>query len=328
MTFQIIQTIKENQNINLSIKNVNKNNKLIYPIILHHGFAGFDHILNYGYYYNIKPFLEKNGFEVWRTSVTPLGNIQSRTNQLKEQIDKILYCSSQINNRKIEKAHLIAHSTGGIDSRLLISENTNGNSTSLDPKDVLKGLDYGDRIASLTTIACPHLGTKFADWILSLPKCLKKFLNFIFTTISKTYSKKYPSKNHYLKSLYYASETFCKTFNKDHLEPLNKSIFYRAYAGITHNPIPFLRNKDEVDFILWLPYFILKKDPDPIKRDNDGLVPVHSARWKDSYFKTYRGDLLQADHLDQLGHIMGKTDPYFDYLEFYLYLANSLREIL
>ena len=333
MNFQIIQKDQKNQtnrrSLNYSLSNIRNNchnNSLKYPIVLHHGFAGFNHIMGYSYYYNIKPFLEKHGFEVWVTSVTPLGDIQTRTRQLKNQIDKILYCSSQLNKRKISKVHLIAHSSGGLDARLLISKNTEGLTESGNPDDVVKGFDYGGKIASLTTVGAPHHGTRFADVILSLPLFIKILLHFIFTSLSKTYNRTYPQKNHYLKSLYHVSEEFCKTFNNDHPEPIDKGIVYRAFAGITNNPLPVKRNRDEADLILWLPFYILKRDPDPAKRASDGLVPVVSAKWKNDYFQKYDGGLLKADHLDQLGHIRGNTEPCFDYLAFFLYLANTLKE--
>jgi triacylglycerol lipase len=49
-----------------------------------------------------------------------------------------------------KKIHIIAHSMGGLDARLLISRN-------------LKGLR--DRIASLTTLCTPHEGSLAADFL-------------------------------------------------------------------------------------------------------------------------------------------------------------------
>ena len=51
-----------------------------------------------------------------------------------------------------EKLHIIAHSQGGVDSRYVMS-----------------ALGYDKYIASLITVATPHLGTPLADYVLNVP---------------------------------------------------------------------------------------------------------------------------------------------------------------
>ena len=48
-----------------------------------------------------------------------------------------------------EKVHIIAHSGGGLDARLLAAP--------------APGLDFGSRISSITTISTPHHGSPVAD---------------------------------------------------------------------------------------------------------------------------------------------------------------------
>ncbi|MCA9717803.1 MAG: hypothetical protein KC468_24235, partial [Myxococcales bacterium] len=56
--------------------------------------------------------------------------------------------------------------------------------------------------------------------------------------------------------------------------------------------------------------------------DNDGLVTVESAKWGD-----YRGEMI-ADHIDEVGHLLGVTDPDFDHKQFYLDRARELADAL
>ena len=84
------------------------------PIVLHHGFAGFDSILGNDYFFNVKSYLEERGFNVFLTEVTALGKLEVRAQQLADRIDNVLKVTGQ------NKVHLICHSLGGLDARLLI----------------------------------------------------------------------------------------------------------------------------------------------------------------------------------------------------------------
>src|SRR6185295_1663942 len=70
-----------------------------------------------------------------------------RAQAIAKQIDTILARTGKA------KVNLVGHSQGGLDARILASPN---------------GLKYGDRIASVTTVATPHRGTKVADAALGL----------------------------------------------------------------------------------------------------------------------------------------------------------------
>jgi triacylglycerol lipase len=134
-----------------------------YPIVLAHGIARFD-FLTYSFlkrvnlflwdwsraldrlhYFNgVASHLQQHGFEVYKTSVRFAAGAGVRARDLRQEILRVLEQSQQ------EKVHIIGHSMGGLDARHMIVDE-----------------EMADKVASLTTIGTPHLGTSFAEWGLS-----------------------------------------------------------------------------------------------------------------------------------------------------------------
>jgi triacylglycerol lipase len=128
-----------------------------YPIVLAQGIARFDILREIikdkfqlpdnsfddwlHYFKGIKSYLEQHGFEVYHTNVDFAGGIDLRAQQLAGQINDIL------RDKHYDKVHLIAHSMGGLDARRMIVD-----------VDSMSG-----KVASLSTIGTPHLGTSLAD---------------------------------------------------------------------------------------------------------------------------------------------------------------------
>lgn len=114
------------------------------PIVLAHGIARFDAIFaKFGfdlYFKHVPEHLAAHGFKAYRSRVDYAGSVVKRSAELKEEIERIL------REAGADKAHIIAHSMGGLDARHMIVD-----------------LGMADRVASLTTIATPHHGTSFAD---------------------------------------------------------------------------------------------------------------------------------------------------------------------
>lgn len=113
------------------------------PIVLVHGFLGFDRLQVGGwtlasYFPGIPEFLRLSGNRVLVARLSPTSGVAERAAQLKEFL---------LREVPHEPVHLFAHSMGGLDSRYLISR-----------------LGMAPRILSLTTIGTPHRGTSFADW--------------------------------------------------------------------------------------------------------------------------------------------------------------------
>ncbi len=107
------------------------------PIVLAHGFGGWNAFVAFEYFYKVKDYLQSAGFEVYASDVSPVNSIAARAQDLKEDI------LSRYPNRKV---NIIAHSMGGLDARYMITH-----------------LDMADQVASVTTIATPHRGTSVAD---------------------------------------------------------------------------------------------------------------------------------------------------------------------
>jgi triacylglycerol lipase len=130
--------------------------KLRAPVVLVHGFFGFDKI-NVGnwtladYFPYIPEMLRAAGDRVLVPRLSPTGGVAERAAQLKAFLDR---------EAPREPVHLVAHSMGGLDSRYMISR-----------------LGMADRVVTLTSLGTPHRGTPFADWgIRRLGRLVKPLL--------------------------------------------------------------------------------------------------------------------------------------------------------
>lgn len=111
-----------------------------YPIVLAHGFLGFDALalpgVRHEYFRGVRTHLEGLGCRVYVPRVSPIAGVRRRAEQLAEQLATI----------DAERVNVIAHSMGGLDARYAISR-----------------LGLHERVASLTTLGAPHHGTALAD---------------------------------------------------------------------------------------------------------------------------------------------------------------------
>src|SRR5207253_10451408 len=131
-----------------------------FPIVLAHGIARFDilhEILKeklglpdnpvgeqFQYFRGIKTHLESNSFRVFHPNEDFAGGVDLRAEQLRDRVNEITASEG------VSKVHIIGHSMGGLDARHMIVD---------------KGM--AERVASLTTIGTPHLGTILADHLLN-----------------------------------------------------------------------------------------------------------------------------------------------------------------
>lgn len=222
-----------------------------YPIVLAHGLLGFDELRLAGsllpgvqYWRGITEAMRANGIEVILTSVPASASIEERAAKLGRDI------ATKANGKSV---NIIAHSMGGLDARYMISQ--------LKPDNV--------DVLSLTTIATPHRGSYFADFILQelgslyLPRIYK-----------------------FVEGLGYSTGAFSQLTRKYMLEEFNpktpnkEGVRYFSY-GATARP-GFLS-------AFRRPHKIVEDVEGP----NDGLVSVESAKWG-----TYKGTLVEVSHLD------------------------------
>jgi triacylglycerol lipase len=162
-----------------------------------------------------------------------------------------------------KKINIIAHSMGGLDARHMLFNDRNEER-------------IHESVASLITISTPHEGTPFADWGLarfpSLPKVLKRIGMDVdgFRDLQTSVCTRFNN------------DPTVKAFEME----CESAIKFRTYAG-TQN--------------FWAVFSLLKGAfgiIQPKEGENDGLVSVRSARWRDGYFQE---TINETDHLNELG---------------------------
>jgi triacylglycerol lipase len=125
-----------------------------YPIILAHGICPFDKLLfpfrvkdnvkddNRHYFKGIRSYLISKGHVVFHSRVSWGASLSRRA----EDLYKVILSITR-NFTRWSRVHIIAHSMGGLDTRMMIYR-----------------FRIHDHIASLTTIGTPHWGSSYADW--------------------------------------------------------------------------------------------------------------------------------------------------------------------
>jgi triacylglycerol lipase len=246
------------------------------PIVLAHGIARFDILRQklqervpvpetnpgdlFHYFKGIKSHLTTNGFAVFDPNQDFAGPVDLRAGQLRDRVNEVIAATGA------DRVHIIAHSMGGLDARHMIVD---------------KGM--ADRVASLTTIGTPHLGTTLADHVIDhggflLKEGLRPIVNLDGFDDLRTGA--------------------CQEFNSraEHHEATNH-VVYQTFAS-AEDP--------HLVFALLAPSWLFIHGQEG---KNDGLVSVTSQLWKtelvarDGTRKTIvqREFPLDADHLNQVG---------------------------
>lgn len=245
---------------------------MTFPIILAHGVCRFDRVINniLKLDNNDDPQLDRlHYFRGIRTMLKANGfcvyhsNVSWAADVKTRAEDLRINIEEVLRKENAKKVHIVAHSMGGLDSRHMLFGGRNSNR-------------IHERIASLTTISTPHAGSSFADWGAdNLPQVIPaaKQLGLELAAISDLRTDR------------------CAAFNNDpevveFEQECEKTIRFQTYAG--------RQQFWGVFDALKLPFYIIEKR----EGENDGLVSVKSAKWRDSYFK---GTIDDTDHLNELG---------------------------
>lgn len=289
-----------------------------YPIILAHGFN--TSTTNFWRFNDVDVALIEDGHDVVLGSVPPFDTPQVRASFLAEQVDALLERSGA------EKVNMVCFSMGGIDCRYLVSPD---------------GLDYGEKVASVTTISSPHRGTYVADVAVGfLPdEDDAEAIDAIATLYGSTFSE-VAEDSHIVAALASMSERGMADFNATIAD--HPSVMYQSWAGLSsvaglRNPrrdaeteactdengdVLLMRHEGTVDrmdaLLVGAAAFVAHGTE---LRPNDGVSTVESAKWG-----RFRG-CYPGDHLDAAGQIGDEgPDPRtgFDYLRFYRNLAFDL----
>ena len=230
-------------------EDVKKYIPLKYPVVLVHGVQANDRGKNNKSWGGIPEELEKNGIKVFFGNTDAWGDYESNAEILHNTIENILRETGS------EKVNIIAHSKGGLDSRYCIWK-----------------YDYGDKVASLTTISTPHHGAELADLVfiqeITHTKMVKKALI--------TYGKLYGDTNPDLYNVEYQLTTeYMKKFNKE--VSIDEKVYYQSIYAVMESPYD--------DLMFYNTNRYIKK----VSGDNDGVVSEYSARWGDNITKIEGG---------------------------------------
>ncbi len=128
-------------------------------IYLSPGFFGFSTLGSFEYFCHMRGGLQRRfreagrGVEIHVVDVYPTASIRRRAATLADAIAHTADGDGPI--------HLVGHSTGGIDARLLASPTMNLHGAALAPR-------WAGRLRSVTTINSPHYGTPLASFFATL----------------------------------------------------------------------------------------------------------------------------------------------------------------
>jgi len=212
---------------------------LQYPVILVHGIIAHDRKSRIPFWGRIPEVLTGLGIKVFRGNTDAWGCYESNALLLKQTIEKTLV------ETKTERVNIIAHSKGGIDSRYLIWNH-----------------DFGDKIASLTTISTPHHGSEIADRIYNRKITHKKLARKALSVFGSLYGDTNPDLYALVAQMTTAK---MKEFNETLV--MDNRVFYQSLYTVMDNASD--------DLLFFNSYRYIKK----ISGKNDGLVSECSAKW-------------------------------------------------
>jgi len=259
--------------------------------VLAHGLLGFaelklagSYLPSINYWRGIREALAANHTQVITATVPPSGSIEVRAAKLAEDI------AAQARGKSV---NIVAHSMGGLDARYMISQ--------LQPA----GVD----VKSLITIATPHHGSPFADYLIDGIGPL--YLPRLYHLWEQTTGWE-PSAFAQLTTKYMVDDFNPRT-------PDDPTVRYFSYGAMVKDKPPLLS-----------PFRHSHRVIEEREGPNDGLVSVESSKWG-----TYKGTLVGVNHLDLINWSnrlrftvqkwMGRP-PSFNAVAFYLDIGDMLAE--
>jgi len=264
-----------------------------YPVVLVHGAAPADYLGLVDYFYAVRPTLEDLGVGVIAPVVDPFAGVDGRAAELAHHLDEF------VDSGRARRFNLVAHSQGGLDARYLVST-----------------LGYGDRVATLTSVAVPHRGTAVADAVngmVSLSPLDGWLIDAAADALASLLGLGDQDPAAALADMTSASTA---QFNLDN--PDDAQVRYFSWSGRSCGLLEFGCQADTdgeiVAAYLGITYTLVELLEGP----NDGMVSVDSAIWGE-----YLGQ-LPADHMDQIGQIVDFADSGFDHLGFFVDEARRL----
>jgi triacylglycerol lipase len=269
--------------------------KTKYPIVLVHGFIGFDSILGVvNYFYQIPGELEKQGAKVYIASVNPSQTTEFRGEELNKQLDQWKAKDGVV------KFNLIGHSHGGPTVRYSAATRSD--------------------IASVSTMSGTHYGSKVADKILAnmtpdggFDKAATGGLQLIGWLTGNKSSSQADLKT----ALNALSSTGAAAFNAkfpngEKVEKAANGQYFYSYAG---NKVETSNGGDISDSLLKITAAYYEGAA------NDGLVSPAEAKWGKSINMA-----LPWNHLDEINQVLGSIGTWApDPKSYYVSMVNRLK---
>lgn len=238
------------------------------------------------------------------------------------------------------KLNLICYAVGGLDCRYLVAK------TGLFAGD-RKGLaEVLDTVASITTIATPHRGTRVADAALAALES-GTAQDLLGALSGSSEASVLPQGGALKRTLEGLTMDASLPFNATVEDA--EGVYYQSFAGVSHilarssasteasirkyctgpeGDVRLFRsegNNDALAELLWVtaPWASTSRGDDGavVASPSDGMVSVASAKWGE-----FRG-CIPADHYDvigQLGHTTRDGQSGFDAPRFYRWIASDL----
>lgn len=275
----------------------------------------------------VKTMRVQGGHRVELATLPPWSAVQTRAAALLARVDAVRA------ETRAPKVNLICHSLGGLDCRYLVS-----------PAGLVLDADLGAArpagvVASITTVATAHRGTRVADVMLGLApdgdrqKLVDAFLSLTGAGLGSASPDFEPKLRQSLQAI---STDDAARFAATIVDA--EGVFYQSWAGYSR---PFGAASAEHDAAVvrecnasvvehdymalpLVPFAdVVGKGAGETAVPNDGLVSVASARWGE-----FRG-CVPADHMEQLGQRNlpdANVRTGFDVARFYAAVAADLAE--
>ncbi len=257
-----------------------------YPIVLVHGFFASAKMGPVDYWWRAPDHLAAEGRLVFVADTPPAQTPEVRAVQLAAFVDDVL------RRTRARKVNLVGHSMGGLDARALVT------------------LGYGDRIASITSIATPHGGSEVADAILGLlPDVGERTIGRLVDGMTKLVDGR---EQDAMAAARILSTDGMRAFEARHPDD-PRVAYFSIRTRTTTDPLFFVHGEDFCDTYLLATYALLADRG----LENDGMVPLRSQA---------RGRVLEtiaADHFNAVGQPLG-VGLAFDYEGTYRNLARTL----
>jgi triacylglycerol lipase len=252
-----------------------------YPIVLVHGIIVHDRGGIIKFWGRVPKRLKEKGVKVFLGNTDAWGGYESNAELLKAAIDKVLA------ETKSAKVNIIAHSKGGIDARYLIWK-----------------YDYGDKVASLTTISTPHHGSEIAYLLYRTKLIHSRMVKKALMLFGKLYGDVNPDLYHLINQL---TTEQMKTFNEN--VGMDSRVYYQSF---------YTTMDSSFDDPMWAYSHRRIRN---ISGDNDGFVSECSSNWGNNTVKI-AGGISHGEILDyKMRKISGINIP-----DIYIQIVTELKE--